>query len=180
MPRYEEVELNDLKHGDQIAVMGRAADLLNTQEGRLLLQFMGCINKIYYHHGIFDKTKMEVIDFYGENKANAIPRTRGFIEFFAGHTTLYRVKYMEGEQCLPVSETMAKAEDAVKKASSWPGYNLIENNCESFATYLKTGELISKQALDALAKAVPRVAAAATAGLLSSGAIISAASNMKF
>lgn len=56
---------------------------------------------------------------------------------------------------------MAKAEVAVKEASSWPEYNLITNNCESFATYLKTGVAIWKQALDDLNRAVPEVAAVA-------------------
>ena len=58
--RYEEVEIQQLKHGDQIAVMGNVADLSS-----LLLTFMGFIDYTDNHHGIFDE-KGAVIDFYGE------------------------------------------------------------------------------------------------------------------
>lgn len=104
MPRYEKVNLKELKHSDQIAVMGNVADLLNIPEGQFLLEFIGCIDDTYYHHGIFDRTNMAVFDFYGENKANARPQRRDLIEFFARHSTLYRVNYEDGEQCLSVSE----------------------------------------------------------------------------
>ena len=48
--RYEEVEIQQLKHGDQIAVMGKVADLSS-----LLLTFMGFIDYTDNHHGISTK-----------------------------------------------------------------------------------------------------------------------------
>ena len=173
--RYEIVKLQELKHGDQIAVMGNVADL-----SPLLSPFTVLIGDTYYHHGIFDKENIRVIDFYGESKANARPQKRDFTEFFAGHTTLYRVVYESGDQCLPVSQTMKMAEDAVKKQSSWPGYDLIKNNCESFATYLKTGVARSKQALDALIRAAPVAAVVIGTGLTSSPVVVGATGAMAY
>lgn len=57
--------------------------------------------------------------------------------------------------CLPVYETMQMAENAVAMQNSWPSYDLIKNDCETFATYLKTGKLCSMQALDAVKKLGP-------------------------
>ena len=47
---------------------------------------------------------------------------------------------------------MQMAENAVAMQSSWPSYDLIKNNCETFATYLKTGKPCSIQVLDAVNK----------------------------
>ena len=60
--------MQQLKHGDQIAVMGNVADLSS-----LLLTFMGFTDYTHNHHGIFDE-KGAVIDFYGESKENAKPQ----------------------------------------------------------------------------------------------------------
>lgn len=90
---------------------------------------------------------MTVIELQGE--ATAKPKVRPFLEFFRGHDKLYRVRYKDGE-CLPVAETMRRAKEAVEKGNAWPAYSLIANNCESFATLLKTGRAVSKQVLMAL------------------------------
>ena len=45
---------------------------------------------------------------------------------------------------------MQMAENAVAMQSSWPSYDLIKNNCETFAIYLKTGKPCSMQVLDAV------------------------------
>jgi len=158
--RYEEVKMRDLKHGDQIAVMGNVADL-----SPLLTPLMEHTGETYYHHGIYDANNMEVIHFTGESKADAKPKRSDFPEFFAGHKQLYLVVYEDHEECLPVQEVMKRAEDALKQARSWPGYDIIKNNCETFACYLKTGKARSKQAMDALVMAAikftPIVASAA-------------------
>lgn len=146
--RCVKVKLGDLKRGDQIAVMGNVADL-----SPLLRPLMALIGQTYYHHGIYDKENMAVYHFTGVDKASAKPQKSDFTDFFAGHTQLYRVEYEDDEQCLPVNEVMKRAEDAVNRSSTWPDYHLIKNNCETFATYLKTGKAQSKQALDALAVA---------------------------
>lgn len=143
--RYDEVQLKDLNTGDQIAVCGNVADL-----HPLLVPLTMHTDNIYFHHGIFDKENLAVYDFSGESKANARPQRRDFTQFYAGHTKLYRVVYQYGEQCLPVDEVMKKANDAVQYQSSWEGYNIISNNCESFATFLKTGRRYSEQARTAV------------------------------
>ena len=144
---YESVELRHLENGDQIAVMGNVADL--SQALRLLLTCTGT-GQYYYHHGIYDKNNTAVIHFTGDNKADAKPQKSDFTKFFAGHKQLYRVVYKDNEGCLPVDEVMQRAEDALKQAHRWPGYDIIRNNCESFATLLKTGKAISRQAIEAL------------------------------
>lgn len=143
--RYEEVQLKDLNTGDQIAICGNVADL-----HPLLVPFTMHTDNVYFHHGIFDKENLAVYDVSGESKANARPQRRDFTQFYAGHTKLYRVVYEYGEQCLPVDEVMKRANDAVQYQSSWPGYHIITNNCESFATFLKTGYRYSEQAIRAV------------------------------
>ena len=142
MPRIEAAQLSDLKTGDQIAVEGNVDDLNPS-----LLLVMDHTNGKYFHHGIFDKENLEVIDFHGDTKANAKPKRRPILEFVAGRSQIYRVVY---EDCLPVETTMKMANEAAEKPSYWPGYDLISNNCETFATYLKTGKKYSEQASKAL------------------------------
>lgn len=161
MPRIEIVQLGDLKTGDQIAVMGQVADLHPS-----LLPLMDHTDGIYFHHGIFDKEKLEVIDFHGDTKANAKPKRRPILEFVAGRPQLYRVVH---ENCLPVETTMNMANEAAEKPSYWPGYDLIRNNCETFATYLKTGIKHSAQASAALLHLLCKAAAAVTTAAIVAG-----------
>lgn len=143
--RCEKVKQGDLKLADQIAVMGNVADL-----DPLLRSLTAHIGETYFHHGIYDTNNVVVYHFTGDNKASAKPKKSDFTEFFAGHIQLYRVVYEDNEECLPDHEVMEKAEEAVNRSSTWPDYHIIQNNCESFATYLKTGKLYSRQALEAL------------------------------
>ena len=145
--RCEKVKQGDLKLADQIAVMGNVADLDPS-----LLRLTAHIGETYFHHGIYDPNNVVVYHFTGDNKANAKPKKSDFTEFFAGKTQLYRVVYDDNEECLPDDEVMKKAEEAVEGSSTWPDYHIIANNCESFATYLKTGEAYSKQALEGLVR----------------------------
>lgn len=158
--RYEEVKMGDLKTADQIAVCGNVRDL-----NPLLVPLAMLTDDKYFHHGIFDRENLAVYDFYGDSKENARPQRRDFTEFFKGHEILFRVVYEDGEQCLPADEVMKRAKDAVKNQSSWPCYNLVKNNCESFATFVKTGKLYSEQAITAVKevckKVVPYLATAA-------------------
>jgi len=73
-----------------------------------------------------------VIDFHGDSKADAKPKGRPILEFVAGGRQLSRVLH---ENCLPVAETMKMVNEATEQRSYWPGYDLITNNCETFATY---------------------------------------------
>lgn len=150
--RYEEVQLKDLKTGDQIAVSGNVKDLHS-----LLVPLTMHTENIYFHHGIFDKENLAVYDVSGDNKANARPKRRDFTEFFARHSKLYRIVYEDGV-CLPVDEVMKRAKDAVELQSFWPDYHIITNNCESFATFLKTGYLYSQQAIIAVQEFCKKIA----------------------
>ena len=150
--KIEEVKLGDLKTGDQIAVKGNVENL-----SPCLILVTAHSNGTYLHHGIFNKEELCTYELQGDTKKEARPKKRDFTEFYAGHTALYRVEYDEGE-CLPVDETIKRAEEVVKQGSHWPEYHLILNNCESFATYLKTGKEISMQVLNALVEMAVKVA----------------------
>jgi len=162
MPIIEVVQLRDLKTGDQIAVMANVVDLNPS-----LLPLMDHTNGIYFHHGIFDKEKLEVIDFHGDSKANAKPKRRSILEFAAGRSQLFRVVH---ENCLPVETTMKMANEAADQHSYWPGYDLIRNNCETFATYMKMGIKHSAQASAALLNLLSNAAAVTGAAVVAGSA----------
>lgn len=172
MVHIEKVNLKDLEYGDQIAIMGDVAEL------NPALRALMCIvegSDKYFHHGIYDKEEMEVIELHGETKQNAVPKRRPFLQFCAGREQLYRVVH---EECLPVNKTMQMEEDILEKKESWPDYGLITNNCETFATYLKTGKRRSQQVSEAIKRFVKYViktvgpavvASAAAAGSMGGG-----------
>ena len=164
--KIEEVKLGDLKTGDQIAVKGNVENL-----SPCLSLVTAHSNGTYLHHGIFNKEEMCVYELQGDTKENARPKKRDFTEFFAGHTALYRVEYDEGE-CFTVNETIKRAEEAVKQGSRWPAYDLIRNNCESFATYLKTGKAKSIQVLRSLAEMTVKVYSAGGSSIAVAGSIM--------
>lgn len=143
----EKVKLDDLKDGDQIAVHGDVADI----SPWLRLVTVNSNGK-YLHHGIYSNEEKCVYDVHGATKDDAKPRKCDLMEFLGGRTELYRVVYQENA-CLPVEETLEMAEEAVNGADRWPRYHLIKNNCESFATLLKTGRATSEQALASLMEA---------------------------
>ena len=142
-PRQEEVRVEQLNNGDQIAVERHCSDL-----SRVLCPTMGHTGGKYFHHGIFDGKRSEVIEFYGEtnDKSNARVITRLIGEFAPEGHKLYRVVH---KKCLPVEKTMEMAKRALK-AKKLPAYNLLFFNCETFATWLKTGCPCSKQVSDAI------------------------------
>lgn len=148
LDELEVVELSDLNDGDQIAVRGEVKNL-----SPCLRHITAHTDGTYLHHGIFLKETWSVIEFQGVNKKDAKPRKRPFLKFFEGNSDgkLYRVRYEEGK-CFDVEETKRRANEALEKGNSWPGYNLLLNNCESFATFLKTGVAVSQQVLMALIK----------------------------
>ena len=167
--KIEIVELRDLKHGDQIAVMGDI-DEIHTA----LRPFMTHAKGKYFHHGIYDKETLEVIEFHGDNKASARPKRRPLLQFTCARYPLYRVVH---EKCLPVETTMKMANEEVDNKNSWPDYDLIENNCETFATYLKTGHKYSEQAVSACLNFLQTYnAELALAACLTGGASVVAAS----
>lgn len=147
--RYEEVELGALEHGDQIAVMGKVADLSS-----FLKPLMIIVGGHYFHHGLYDAKTLKVIHFTGDSKANAKPIKSDFTKFYGGHNQLFRVAYEDGEKCFPADVVMMRAEELVRSPNSWPDYDILLNNCETFAFYLKTGKRYSEQASTALQKLI--------------------------
>lgn len=147
IPKIVEVHQKQLEDGDQIAVRGLVKDL-----SPWLVPIMAhtedsdSADGTFLHHGIYLKEEMNVIELHGEDKKSAKPKIRPLTEFCAGSVDrkLYRVQYEEGDY-LPVSETIQQGKEAVEKARSWEPYHLVKYNCETFATFLKTGKKISMQ-----------------------------------
>lgn len=104
----------------------------------------------YYHHGVHIGDN-KVVHLSGENKTNSKPRKCDKDEFLCGENKLYQVKYHDSVKVLPAQETIRRANKAVEESARWRPYNAISNNCESFATSLKTGESKSVQANNVVA-----------------------------
>ena len=93
-----------------------------------------------------------MVHFYGRNKADAKLRECNICEFWdsAVDKKLYRVEYIDPRYNDPKSslaqEMWTRARAALANPKEWPRYHVENNNCESFATWLKTGKLVSAQA----------------------------------
>ena len=144
-------EQKSLNHGDHIVVEGDLKDLNENLYFLMMIVDRGEHLK-YYHHGIYDKKSLKVIHFTGVSKEDAVPIKTEY-STFKGDRPIYRVVYGEGDlKCLEVSETMKMAEDAVEQGKKYKQYHILQNNCETFATRLKTGEAVSQQVKEALQK----------------------------
>ena len=148
-PKYElvEVEASNVFPATQIAVK-RPFGSLHPSSGFFYPLFSS--DEFYYHHGVYlggDR----VAHFSGENKADATPRICEMVEFMDGAVDekLYRARYDNHNLLLPVKTTLDKVRKVIA-SPEWPKYNVITNNCESFATWLMTGIAISAQAYDAV------------------------------
>lgn len=118
-----------LNPGDQLAVQGE-------KEG-----------VEYYHHGIFISAKEGVIDFGGPNKSDATVRSVSLQQFTDyRRRRLVRITYPKG-QCLPPKVVVDNAKMLLKNPRRWGAYDMIENNCEHFASKCKTDIAISKQVI---------------------------------
>ena len=150
----------DLKLGDHIVVRGNIENLHPS-----LRSFYFITGKFYFHHGIYIGND-EVIEIGGDTKWDARPRIVDILQFLAGScdSNLYRVDEGDDEDdASPVPDvdgTMMRAFEVMKDPSKWPGYNVIFNNCESFAYYLKTGKARTEQGMSALERALGTGAAA--------------------
>ena len=148
-PAYNLVEVEEISlcPATQIAVK-RSFGNLHLSSGFFYPLFSS--DGFYYHHGVYLEDK-RVAHFSGENKADATPRICKMVEFMEGAVDkkLYRVDY-DHSDLLPTEITLDKAKTVIASPSEWPKYNVITNNCESFATWLKTGEKISAQAIEAI------------------------------
>ena len=162
--KYELVEITEiwnLPPATQIAVNSAYEDL---HPSLAFFHPLFSIEKFYYHHGVY-LGQCIVADFSGPNKSESKPRFRDILDFIRGGADrrLYKVKYDDSVKTLPVKETLCRAHMVLGKPEKWPGYQLFNNNCESFATWLMTGEMCSAQITRALIRVVPLVASAAAA-----------------
>lgn len=169
-PEVLPVHQTELENGDQIAVRGLVKDL-----SPWLVPIMAHTDGTdgtdgtFLHHGIYLKEEMNVIEFHGEDKKSAKPKIRSLTKFVAGSVDaeVYRVHYKDSV-CLPVDQTIQLGREAVRKAGSWEPYDLILNNCETFATYLKTGKKISKQVQKVMIANVEKLVPLVKKGIASS------------
>ena len=143
---FERIEnYSELQAGDQIATLGLVKDL--DERMKPLYELVHYVNNgvYYFHHGIYTGKNMEVVHFHGEDKSSAEPRKVDLKKFDKGiGGILFRVKYT-GDQTLAPNQTVKMAEEYVSYPKDWSKYDIFFNNCETFATYLKTGEPRSEQ-----------------------------------
>ena len=65
------------------------------------------------------------------------------MEFFSERNVLYQFIYEKGK-CYSLEEVIRRAEQ-IFQTGKWPGYELLKNNCEHFATFCKKGKANSNQ-----------------------------------
>ncbi|KAL3856990.1 hypothetical protein ACJMK2_011694 [Sinanodonta woodiana] len=112
-----------MKTGDQIAVP------FSTKMAKL------------YHFGIYIGP-MEGVAHFGENYLEIVD-----LFAFKGDSTLFRAVY-QPDICLADEVVATTAKNLVTNPECWGPYHLIDNNCEHFATYCKTGKAFSLQVKD--------------------------------
>ena len=166
-----EVEDNGISEGDQIAVKRLYKDLHPAMA--FLYPAVSPESDSYFHHGVYlDEKDKKVAHFYGENKANAKPQSCGILRFINGAVQgkLYRVDYDNLDLVRSEKDTLRRANEAIENPGRWPEYHIFNNNCESFATWLKTGVMKSAQAIAAITKIVELASTvAAVAGSIGAG-----------
>ena len=150
---YEVEGISNLTSGKQIAVKG---SFENLHPSLKFFYPLFSSDEYYYHHGVYlggDK----VAHFSGENKADAKPCSCDILQFMKGAVDqkLYQVEYHNPDLVISIETTLDNAKKAIANPFEWPGYNVIANNCESFATWLKTGKKISAQAVRAVIEVIP-------------------------
>ncbi|CAB3992783.1 Hypothetical predicted protein [Paramuricea clavata] len=145
-------EISTLSPATQIAVRGLYANI-NPSLASLYPLFSS--EKYYYHHGVY-LGNGKVAHIAGENKADAKPCICDLHQFWKGALDgkLYRVEFHSSVEILPVEKTLTKAQEVLADPSKWPGYQLHNNNCETFATWLTTGIHRSAQVTQAVSFAV--------------------------
>ena len=151
----EVAKISDLTPGTQIAAKG---SYKNLNPALAFFYPLFSDDEHYYHHGVY-LGECNVAHFAGENKLDAKPRSCDILEFMRASVDgkLYRVQYDNPALVRSIKDTLYYANEAIQDPGSWPGYQLIKNNCESFATWLKTGIKMSAQATAAISKVISLV-----------------------
>ena len=149
-------EVGNLYAGTQIAV-ARSTESLHSSL-KFFYPFLRNV-KYYYHHGVY-LGHCKVIHFSGQDKAHAKPRKCDIFQFWQGAVDgkLYKVEYNNPNVVYSTEKTLALANEVLANPEKWPGFQIINNNCESFATWLKTGKKISAQVNQAAVRIIPLAA----------------------
>ena len=97
----------------------------------------------------------QVIHFSGQTIEDVKPLCISIDQFLQGAVDgkLYMVQYNDPASVLPATETLEKAKNVLSGATTLPNYNVINYNCESFATWPKTGTAHSAQGTNAMNRA---------------------------
>ena len=142
----------EIPKGSQIAVR---CSFRNLDETLALLYPFFFTEEFYYHHGVF-MGGYDVVHFSGQNKEDAKPRSCDLYEFLSNSEdkVIYIVKYDDSDKLRPVGETLRYARETLENPNKWPKYHLAGNNCESFATWLKTDKFESVQVKFALHRVI--------------------------
>ena len=98
-------------------------------------------SSFYYHHGIYSDGY--VYHFFGDTQRDASVKKSRIEDFLNGRSGLYRINYY-GQLCYDSQRVVERA-DEIFQYGTWPGYDLVSNNCEHFVTYCKTGIAYSSQ-----------------------------------
>lgn len=121
----EITEIRQLSPGDQIAVNGEMQGVK------------------YFHHGIYVGENVGVIHFGGENKPDVKIKDDD-IKVFWGSKRLIKITYPNVEDKDP-EEVIWTAKWLKDNPARWDKFDLIDNNCEHFATHCKIGKAVSTQ-----------------------------------
>ena len=145
-------ELGTLPIGSQIAVK---SSFENLDQSLAFYYPLFSSDQYYYHHGVY-LGDYKVIHFFGQDKDDAKPQICDIYRFAmnSADPKIYRVKYDDADHLRPVQDTLNLANEVLKEPSLWPGYHLVRNNCETFATWLKTGKKVSAQISFALQRVI--------------------------
>ncbi|KAH3736333.1 hypothetical protein DPMN_042896 [Dreissena polymorpha] len=105
-------------------------DIRCLQKGDHIAVFRG----LYYHHAIYLGNGM-IAEIGGSSKSLCKPRTTTIDSFRKKAKYIIRIDYTYLES----AEVVQRALEVINNPKTWGCYNLINNNCEHFATYCKTG-----------------------------------------
>lgn len=145
MGGLEPVALTDLKSGDQVALK-RKVELETFHPSFKILNPI--VGNHYYHHGIFIEPHhiihQEWLFGTGQFMTRACKEDiNRLMRGISVDGTIYKVACDE-QNSLPMDEVIKKGEEMVS-AGVVEQFNIVTNNCETFATFLKTGKRTSSQ-----------------------------------
>ena len=95
-------------------------------------------NDTHWHHGIMG-VNATVIDMYGDTKESAVVSIRSLDDIMKDRTSFVIIQYPNDTPFHRIA-TLDVAHWYTQYRENIPGlYNLLSNNCESFATFCRTG-----------------------------------------